>query len=66
MPGNRLLLMKGPAMKRASFLERFRFSYTNALLRDAFRSLRGRFDRHRKLQGSSGTPAMKLNRSKMI
>ena len=53
-------------MKRASFLERFRFSYTNALLHDVVRLLQVRFRTHRKLQVAAVAPAMKLNRSKMI
>ena len=37
-------------MKRSSFLERLRFSYTNALLHDSFRALRSRLRSRRKMQ----------------
>ena len=53
-------------MKRASFLERFQYSYTYALMHDAIRSVQRRFGMHRKPNFVAATPAQKLNGSKMI
>jgi hypothetical protein len=53
-------------MKRASFLERFQYSYTYALLHDAVRSVQSRFRRHSKPSFVVAAPAQKLNGSKMI
>ncbi len=54
---------KGQAMKQASLLERFRFSYTYALLQELTRSLQGRHRRPRKIQFAAVLPSAKLDRS---
>ena len=50
-------------MKQASLLERFRFSYTYALLQELTRSLQGRHRRPRKIQFAAVLPSAKLDRS---